>query len=457
MKRTISLVFIALFLLISLLPSAGIAVFGASGEAANEVLSPKPQLKTDDGSLNARVLTQFSDYFADRFALRQSLLTAWAKLNASVFQTSVEEQVVLGTDGWLYYAKTLDDYLGRGLSDGELRLAARNLLLMQEYAESRGTAFVFTIAPNKNSLYPEHMPAFAERDRSLSNAERFIPMLERSGVNYADLFGAFQNREVLYFRTDSHWNARGAALAADALLAAFGRDSDYFNGPFSETTPHPGDLYEMLFPRGEEREEDCVYSPGFRFETERDPNGGNALTIRSYNEEAEGTLLCYRDSFGAALYPYLADQFEQALFSRSDVYDLCALESERIDAVLIELVERNIPWLLEKAAVFPAAARETGAAAETGEAVALTKTDGAGEGKGLVSYTGSLPLFDPSDCGGVYLACEGRWYECCVVRLDDGSYGFSAWLDAGLAVPERLILSRSGGTCAYTLTDAAVG
>ena len=151
------------------------------------------------------------------------------ELNSTVFRISAEEQVILGTDGWLYYSSTADDYMGRGLGDAELRLIARNLSLMQEYAEKCGVEFFFTIAPNKNSLYPEHMPAFIPRAQDASNASRIRPMLDEYGVRYIDLFAPFSDEnEILYYRTDSHWTDRGAALAADILLSEMKRDTSYF-------------------------------------------------------------------------------------------------------------------------------------------------------------------------------------------------------------------------------------
>ncbi|HAJ65552.1 MAG TPA: hypothetical protein DCM61_03100, partial [Clostridiales bacterium] len=65
------------------------------------------------------MLGETTDYIADHFFLRSELVNAWAELNASVFKTSSEEQVVLGSDGWLYYASTLDDYMGIGMNEAE--------------------------------------------------------------------------------------------------------------------------------------------------------------------------------------------------------------------------------------------------------------------------------------------------------------------------------------------------
>ena len=343
-------VFIVLFFLLCLLPSLGMLFWGESKASANEILAAKPLIVQKDGSFNTHVLNEFSDYIADRFAFRKILITAWSRLNASLFRTSAEDQVLLGADDWLYYEPTLDDYMGRSMSNDELDHAALYLASLQQDAESRGVRFLFTIAPNKNSLYGEHMPSYIPAYHEGSNAVRIKPYLERYGVNYVDLFSVFSEiEETLYYRSDSHWTARGAALAADALLHAAGKDSAFFAADFQTGEPHQGDLYEMLYPTGREREQTEIYAPGFRYTLAGNPNGGNAMKIESTCPDRSGVLLCWRDSFGIALYPYLSESFAAATFLRSSHYDLTAIEKTGADTVLIEIVERNLSQLADAA------------------------------------------------------------------------------------------------------------
>ena len=103
----------------------------------------------------------------------------------------------------------------------------------------------------------------------------------------------------------------------------------------------------MLFPTGSGSEESERYTPGFSFTLSGDPDGGNALKIRSSCAGETGTLLCWRDSFGISLYPYLADRYENAVFLRSASYDLDEIEKAGADTVLIELVERNLAQLAD--------------------------------------------------------------------------------------------------------------
>lgn len=342
MNRIKSRIFITLFIVLCLIPSAGMLIFGQSKAAANEILSPVPVLFTEDGRFNTSVLSELSDWFSDRFALRQQLSTAWAQINAKLFKTSAEDQVILGENGWLFFSETLDDFRGITLDESEITTAAENLHIISDYCAQREIDFVFTVAPNKNSLYPGFMPSDIAPGNAISNARRLYQELDGLGVNYVDLHELFSDREVLYFKTDSHWTAQGAALAADALLHSLGRKSEYSSLNFTSPEEHEGDLYAMLYPAGTFRETDMQPSNPFSFSCLNDPNGGNAINIRTQCSASEGSLMCWRDSFGISLYPYLAENFGSARFSRSSKYDLSVLDSGEYDAVIIEIVERNI-------------------------------------------------------------------------------------------------------------------
>lgn len=331
--------FICVFFLLCLIPSLGMLAFGPSPLLANETAPRTPKLNTE-------LLTDVTDYVGRRFALRPYLVSARSLLYEKLLKTSAEEQVILGQGIELFYSSTLDDYCGAGLSDGELRQIASHLRAIQDAVEKDGGSFLFTVAPNKNSVIPDAMPRRFPRDREGANYVRLLPLLEEYGVHSIDLQALLEGRGDLYYRTDSHWTAAGAALAADRLLEALGRDSSFAAGPFREEGMHVGDLYQMLYPTGKGRETELVYGPGFTYTTASDPRGGNAITIRTSSESGSGRLYCRRDSFGIALYPYLAEAFESAEFSRSSDWSVESFTGLGANAVILEIVERNIPTLL---------------------------------------------------------------------------------------------------------------
>ena len=171
MKKSLgSLLFCLLFCLICVLPLAGMVILGPSEAGANEILAKAPALREKDGDWNTAYLSDLATYVRDRFGFRQELITANARLTAAVFGESATEDVIVGADGWLYYADTLADYEGTApMTWRQLWNAAHTLALMQEYAADKGAEMIFAAVPNKNTLYPEQMPERYKKSADISN------------------------------------------------------------------------------------------------------------------------------------------------------------------------------------------------------------------------------------------------------------------------------------------------
>ena len=412
-------IFLTVFLLASLTLSLGMLIAGPSQVGANEQLSRTPVLTNRNGKWNPDILSDTADWISDHFFLRQELISLDNLLSATLTHTSGASDVILGNNGWLYYAPTLDDYTGQALmTERDLFCAAKNLDLMEEYCQNRGQKFVFLIAPNKNSLYPAQMPAYTTASPN-RNAQRLFARLDAQKTAYIDLFSLFQAQtEVLYFTHDSHWNSRGAALGADAINAAFDRTSSYFTGDFSAVAAHRGDLYEMLYPAFQDPEHNPVYGGTLDFTYAGSATAPDSITLLT-ESDGEGTLLAYRDSFGNLLYPYLADSFSSARFSRSVSYDL----TEPADCVLIELVERNLPYLIANLPVMPSPQREVTLPETVSGTVKLTASEKAPEG--YIRLTGALPQTPDAD-SCVYVSCAGTVYEAFLTESD----GFGVYVPA---------------------------
>lgn len=127
----------------------------------------------------------------------------------------------------------------------------------------------------------------------------------------------------------------------------------------------------------------------------------------------------FRDSFGELLYPFMAEGFASARFSRQAAYDLTTAEELSSTAVVIELVERNLSWLYEQPAVFPAPERELNLASEI-EGEATLEADAALDGAHSVTGVISGNVDVDSD---VYIAYNGAVYEC-LLTAD----GYTAYL-----------------------------
>ena len=428
------------FLAVCLVPSVGMLVLPPQEAATNQVLAPPPQLRKADGSLNPTVLNETADYVADHLGLRQEIITANAALNAALFGVSTQDQVVLGREGWLYYAETIPDHLGtEPMSEGALFGAARSLALLQEYVQSQGARLYVTVAPNKATLYPQYLPDLGTPLPGESNLERLIPLLEGEGLSYVDLYTPLsQAGEILYYRTDSHWTEPGAALAHDVLVEAMGKtDQTPFYG--GATQPGPGkrgDLYEMLYPAGAGLEESPVYQRGYAFTYARPMRSPEDQLIETASSKS-GRLLMYRDSFGNSLHTYLADAYGAALFSRSMPYDLSLLPQFQPDTVLLEICERNLDWWGQQAPIFPAPIRALQGTPPVGEAQPTLSVQSDGRLPGMLRVEGVL-RGAVDETSPIYVQSGGVLYEACPVG------------DRSAGVPFALYVPQEGwdGRCA---------
>lgn len=413
-RRAAQALFVAAFFLICLAPSVGMLVMPPQPAVGNEQLAQEPAL-WKDGKLNLDVLDELSSYIGDHIAFRHEMITLNSGLNSLLFSTITNEDVLQGKDGWLYYKATLPDYQGTGrMTARQCYAAGKTLQLMQEYCESRGASFLFTIAPNKNSIYPEQMPGRYRAARLDGNAEHLAAVLAALGVPYADLFTPLrQEDEVLYYRTDSHWNDRGAALAGDVLCRALGRpDEPFYPGDYSLTGTHSGDLYEMVYPAGTLLEQNAVFARGFAFAYAKGYRSPEDITIRTTNPGQTGSLLMFRDSFGNALHPYMAERFGAACFSRAMPYVLPYLEREQADTVVVELVERNLSWLNSRPPVLPAPERQLELAADEGALAAQAAVSASTTLSGYLQITGTIDCPGMAEDSPVYLRINGeRLYE----------------------------------------------
>lgn len=341
------LIYYILFFAICLCPSLGMLVTKQETSSENRQLSEFPSPKTEEGKINVEWLSQAGDYFQEHFAFRNELVTGNALLHGRLLETSTADGVIQGKNGWLYYKDSLDDYLGQDLlSDRSLFNIAHMLSMTQQALEEKGVNFLFTIAPNKNSLYGDNMPYYDKLKVSgQTNRENLEDWLKTEKVAYADLYQALMEEdEVLYHARDSHWNNKGAALAADVLMDALGKEHDSYEGEsYTVRRDYTGDLDTMLYPLASTADDEIYYDKETTYATVEEIQSNFDPRITTVNPVKEGSLVMYRDSFGNALLPYMADAYANAYFSRGIPYQLMDVENHSADTVIIERAERFLP------------------------------------------------------------------------------------------------------------------
>lgn len=339
-----SILFIIICLLICVIPFAGMTVYTTEETTENKTLAEFPKWM-EDGKWNVDFFEELTDYFNDHFAFRQQLVSVDAEIQSKIFKVSNVDTVVVGTDNWLYYKDTVKDYLAQDtMNDRQVFNTVHNISLLQQYVKKQGAEFLFTISPNKNSLYGENMPYyFSYSTGKEKNMDLLTPAMKEKEIEYVDLFSVFEKqRETLYLKRDSHWNNKGAVLAYNTLMNRLEwAHPTYEDVDVLRTKTEYGDLNKMVYPLTARPEWNYNYQYDSTWEYKTTDE--KSPVIETECGEGEGSLLMFRDSFGNSLLPLMAQKFESAAFVSSIPYGIEQyMSAYNPDVVIVEKVERNM-------------------------------------------------------------------------------------------------------------------
>jgi len=349
--KKIQKAFIIISLAIIALPLVGMLFYATNVTTENRAMKSFPSVRSEEGGVNLKFFNEFEEYFSDHFAFRNELIYLDSRVQGDVFQVSSVDNVIKGSKGWLFYKSTLNDYLGTNkMTAREIYNSAHNIELVEKYVKSKGKKFVFTVPANKNTLYKDNMPYYYQNvvDQR-HNIEDLKSRLEEMSVTYADLIDAFQKEdEVLYLKKDSHWNNKGALLAYNTMLDTIGeRHDDYSAITPVRAADEPGDLNKMAYTLYGEKELNYKYGLEETYEYKGDFKSVEDGWIETECASGSGTILMFRDSFGNTLIPFFSGQFNRAFYTKEQPYGVEKLvEENNPDVVVVELVERNLRYLI---------------------------------------------------------------------------------------------------------------
>ena len=314
----------------------------------------------------------FTRWFEDHFGFRSTLVRWYGEGALFALGVSPSAQVIMGRDGWLFYADDsgLEDYASETpLTPAELANWRTAIVGIRDWLHMRGIAYVFTIAPDKHVIYPEAMPASIHRIGAQSRLDQVIAAVSAAGVTVVDLRGALRAgkaRERLYQKTDSHWNERGALIAYQQIVNAARAQLPGVTAPWthddfeSGTTQREGmDLAAMMGLVRVLREEDLTLVPKHpRLAQVIEPQG--ALTSdhegRLVTEVAGSELpraVVFRDSFFSQLAPFVSEHFSRTVYVWQDDFDADVVLKERPNLVIQEIVGRHLHGFVPTPRSFP--------------------------------------------------------------------------------------------------------
>lgn len=343
-KKILLGIFCAVFFGICALFSLGMLIPGAS--VAVEASEDMPEF-ISDGKINDDFGDQFENWFSKNFAFRGKVVDLFSEIRASLFKTG-NDQVIVGKDGFLFFADTVDSYTGLDpMTADEIDGAAKSLLAMSDYAKDHQSKLLFMCAPNKSTVYPDMMPSRYVKCDGMTDLDMLYSKLDELDVDYIDLretLAEASGSELIYHKRDTHWNGLGALYAFQAMAEREEIAYEDFGEKISVSN-FEGDLDSLLYP------DKVMYDDNITFNFD-----GRFIYTSAYTTPMDmqittrgggsGKCLMFRDSFANAMIPYIASSFSEVRFERANPYRIDMLDTYQADLVIVEIAERNLRDLI---------------------------------------------------------------------------------------------------------------
>jgi hypothetical protein len=363
-----------LFLLVLFLPTLMAGIFREKPRdqlQEKRRLAEMPRFPIDIDATEA-FPRRFEAYFNDHFKLRETLIRSHNRLKIKLLKESPQRDVLMGRDGWLFFARNhvLEDFLAlEPFSQEELNERKRLLEAKRDWLASQGIAYLFVVAPNKQSIYPEYMPEGYTRSQGVSRLDQLIDYLRaKSDIAVVDLrtdLRVAKSNGAVYFSTDTHWNPEGSFIAYRRIMKALQQLYDHADLTPRSSTDYRrvsanrkgGDLAKMLGIQADVKEAYDQLLPLFTTcaQDEVLPDYMNH-DWKPFPEPVarncpSGTLrlVMLHDSFGKALRPLLSEHFQRSVFVwqnglPANIFKAVVLK-EKPDIVIEEVVERMIYYM----------------------------------------------------------------------------------------------------------------
>lgn len=351
----LAILFTALFLGVTLVSLINLRT--ERSESEKRSLAPLPQLTFDHDGLSTYP-GRFEQFFNDRFGFRQQLVFLNSWLRVTLLGASPLDKVVVGKNGWLYYADERA-MASDPLIPGLLELWRVALEAKRAWLADQGIEYVFMVVPDKHSVYPEFLPYNHRHYGTAPNLDLLIDHLkQKSTVQVLDIrpqLRAAKSSAPVYYRTDTHWNRFGAAVASEVLLRRLSlRIPSIAPQPIAalkiKTSPTKGrDMAAMLLLQN--LMTDVEVEPGMPVGTAQlvidEEAAANDLLISVSTNSKKGLAkaVVFHDSFFNLMKPYFTEHFSRVVMvggKNLDRFEPDIIARERPQVVVEEIVERYL-------------------------------------------------------------------------------------------------------------------
>jgi len=420
-----------------------------SSDIDNKTLTEWPGFK-----METETIETIEQYVDDRIGFRSDAIYAYTTASDKLFHVMVHPLFMYGEEGHIYYKDP--DYIAAYQhlnTNTEFMDSFVNFLEETgDYLESKNIKFLYFLAPDKKSIYPEYFPkSIHVKEDESTVIEYMTSRLESSDIEYVipynELLEAKKTQVIYNQKYDAtHWNEFGSFIGQKLL-------DDHVQNWFDDVKPLSTDDYTLAYEKRTNLDQsdfpidDDVPVYTLINDTSQDASGYLAPCIKletptfyAHYMNPEVTngkrLLIFTDSYFATYSKYYTNRFSEVFYIHRQNYEYIQYMVDLLfpDAVIFETAERSMTSEMPLLADFNnyyyeeplyIAGEDTSADyTVTDEKLPYTVISAKGvtvdggniyinpnDGDSIVSITGVLSDYNKTKDYDVYMYVEGTYIE----------------------------------------------
>lgn len=209
---------------------------GTISESEKRVLTQKPSLFDDEGTINEEYTSDLEKWVNDNVGFRNLMVILNARIQYHCFHVlSNNSDMYLGPKGEFNYATKamLEDYQHLDLyPDKYIEWNAESLQTISNHVKGSGAQFYYFQCWDKHSIYPEYFPDSVIQYGEYSKTDHLIEAInDKTSVNVISVKDTLidsKNDHQVYSKwgDPTHWTQRGAYIAYKELMNVINSNSD---------------------------------------------------------------------------------------------------------------------------------------------------------------------------------------------------------------------------------------
>lgn len=344
------IVIIVLFIAMITLPQI---VFWMTKDETSDVSSTENRKLNEKPELEFTTITEypknFDDYYNDHLPFRTELRNLYASLNYNIFNTTIDNNVIIGKNGWLFYRgnNTIEQLQGTmEYTTKEKNYILTNLQMNFDRLKEKNIEMYVLVLPNKENVYREYLPSSIQIKKEISMTEELIKYVkDNSNINIIypkeELLKAKEKYQV-YRKYDTHWNKIGSFIGTIALQKAIEPNFSYDINSIEIKRIEETDFRDLAnFASLDEKiSENIVKVDNFYPEIKFTLNKNDQYEEYVSNSENDKKILFIGDSFREDMKEYFSKLYKRVIYLHTDKYTESLIYEIKPDIVIIESVER---------------------------------------------------------------------------------------------------------------------